>query len=119
MTSIIMGRDNNQTNFDEIKSMLSDLDKKIIEFHSEQRFRENFTIKNANSELGDIREQIHKYGYGSFLESAKNTSFWKKISKTREDLFKSQNDMEICHVYMALSKLNESEISEFSKILGN
>lgn len=111
----------------EIKSMLKDLLEKVdrldlkksedSEDSNVDDFKKNFGITNADSKIGDIREQIHRFGYGCFLEVARNTSFWHKISDMQDLLVKNQNDAEVYYVYAALAKLNKEEIAEWKKVL--
>jgi hypothetical protein len=95
-----------------VYKLASDLDKKL-DTREDSALYKNFTITDADSELGDLRILIHKHGYRSFLETARETSAWEKISHLQNSLIRIQSDMEINMIYAALGILNDSEIAEW------
>ena len=79
----------------------------------------NFHMRSAPSPLGDLREVIHRNGYGCSLESAKKCSFWPRIEGLHENFVKTTGDMEVNTLQTALKELSTNEVEEWKSALAD
>jgi hypothetical protein len=79
----------------------------------------NSTTNDMSSPLGDLGKLIYEWGYGCFLESAKGTSAWNKISHLQKALVRIQDETEVNMIYAALAILSEEETAEWKNRLDN
>jgi hypothetical protein len=89
--------------------LADEMDRATVE-PEEMVLYKNFAITDADSPLGDLRKLIHEHGYGTFLETTKDTPAWNKACTLQESLVRMQNDMEINMVFAALALMTKEEI---------